>query len=69
MRFAKGDPQAPLSSDELWVKFDDCIRWSGAKLDAGKLFAQLSALDKLSSVNDLYRARTPAPRKRRAAKK
>lgn len=68
VRYAKGDPRAPLSADELWVKFDDCIGWSREKLDARKLFAQLSALETLTSANELYRTRPAAhhPRTRRA---
>ena len=47
-------PQAPLSADELWVKFDDCVAWSKLKLDSKKLFAQLQQLEKLNSANALF---------------
>jgi len=68
VRYAKGDPHAPLSADELWVKFEDCIAWSGSKLDAQKLFAQLSSMEKLASVNELYRPRAQRKTKRAAKK-
>jgi aconitate decarboxylase len=54
VRHAKGDPQAPLSTDELWVKFDDCVAWSKLKLDSKQLFAQLQQLEKLKSANALF---------------
>ena len=54
VRHAKGDPQAPLSADELWVKFDDCVAWSKLKLDSKKLFAQLQQLEKLKSAGALF---------------
>ena len=65
VRHAQGDPQAPLTAENLWVKFADCVAWSQLKLDAGALFAQLQALEKLDSVADLYKPVTPA--KTRAA--
>ncbi len=54
VRHAKGDAQTPLSADELWVKFEDCVAWSKLKLDAKKLFAQLQQLEKLKSVSALF---------------
>ena len=54
VRHAKGDPQAPLSADELWVKFDDCVAWSKLKLDSKKLFAQLQQLEQLKSAGALF---------------
>jgi 2-methylcitrate dehydratase PrpD len=54
VRHAKGDAQAPLSVDELWVKFEDCVAWSKLKLDSKKLFAQLQQLEKLKSANVLF---------------
>ena len=54
VRHAKGDAQAPLSADELWVKFEDCVAWSKLKLDAKKLFAQLQQLEQLKSANVLF---------------
>jgi aconitate decarboxylase len=58
MRHAKGDAQAPLSADELWVKFEDCVAWSKLKLDAKKLFARLQQLEDLESVNALFGRRS-----------
>jgi len=54
VRHAKGDPQAPLSADELWARFEDCVAWSKLKLDAKKLFAQLQQLEQLKSANVLF---------------
>jgi 2-methylcitrate dehydratase PrpD len=65
VRHAKGDPQAPLSADQLWIKFEDCVAWSKLKLDAKKLFAQLQQLEKLASANALV-SRAPAKRRKRA---
>ena len=57
VRHAKGDPQAPLSTDELWVKFDDCVAWSKLKLDSKKLFAQLQQLEQLKAAGALFARR------------
>jgi aconitate decarboxylase len=69
VRYAKGDPQAPLSADQLWVKFEDCVAWSGLKLDAKNVFAQLQNLEKLGAAQELFRSRPPAKRKARARKR
>jgi aconitate decarboxylase len=58
VRHAKGDPQAPLSADELWVKFDDCVAWSKSKLDAKTVFTRLQQVEKLKSANGLFGRRS-----------
>ncbi len=63
VRYALGDPHAPLTADDLWAKFNDCAAWSRLKLDAEMLFAQLQSLEKLESVNGLFNRRPPATRK------
>ena len=60
VRYAKGDPKAPLSAAELWVKFEDCVAWSGLALDAENLFTQLRKLEKLDTANALFIRRAPA---------
>ncbi len=66
VRHAKGDPQAPLTADQLWAKFEDCVAWSKLRLDAKKLFAQLQQLEKLAAASDLFKQCAPASRKRSA---
>jgi len=67
VRYALGDPHAPLTEENLWVKFEDCVAWSKLKLDAGALFTQLQALEKLASAQDLYKPAMPARTKRARA--
>ena len=68
VRYALGDPHAPLTAENLWVKFEDCVAWSKLKLDAKTLFGQLQQLEKLNCVNGLYARRAPAKRRPLAAK-
>ncbi|MDB5811853.1 MAG: MmgE/PrpD family protein [Betaproteobacteria bacterium] len=60
VRHARGDAQTPLSDDELWAKFEDCVAWSRLKLDAKQLFTQLQQMEKLKSANDLFKRRARA---------
>jgi len=48
----RGGPELPLSREELWGKFSDCLRVSGG-LPARDLFDRLMELDTLSNANDL----------------
>jgi len=64
VKYAMGDPHAPLTAQHLWVKFEDCVGWSQLKIDAKTLFAQLQALEKLESANELFKTATPAKRAR-----
>jgi 2-methylcitrate dehydratase PrpD len=59
VRYAMGDPHAPLTDENLWSKFEDCVAWSKLKLDAKALFARLQQLEKLDSVNALFRDGSP----------
>jgi 2-methylcitrate dehydratase PrpD len=63
VRYALGDPHTPLSAENLWVKFEGCVAWSELKLDAGMLFAQLQALEKVDIVNALFSGGAQAKRK------
>ncbi len=40
----RGDPQAPLTRQELWLKFDDCVRAGAPGLKARELFEALLSL-------------------------
>jgi 2-methylcitrate dehydratase PrpD len=66
VRHARGDPRAPLSDDDLWTKFEDCVTWSKLKLDARKIFTQLHSLEKLASANDLFPRRASLKKRSRA---
>ncbi|WP_296555887.1 MmgE/PrpD family protein [Pigmentiphaga sp.] len=57
VRHARGDPQAPLSADALWTKFEDCALWSGLPLDARALFDRLNALERCGSAAELLSQR------------
>ena len=54
IRHARGDPHAPLTTAEMWAKFEDCCAWSGLPLDARALFDKLQQLDRLDSVSALF---------------
>jgi aconitate decarboxylase len=52
IRFARGNAQLPLTSDELKRKFMDCV--SGARdVDAQQTYRQLAELDSMSDVRTL----------------
>lgn len=53
VRHARGDPQAPLSGEALWAKFEDCALWSGRPLDARALFDRLNTLESCRSAAEL----------------
>jgi 2-methylcitrate dehydratase PrpD len=53
VRFAKGDPQAPLTREELGAKFGDCVGWSGTSLNAPALFGALNGLERQTSVEKM----------------
>lgn len=48
---ARGDRIQPLSREELWMKFQDCLAYGGHDGDeARKLFETLDRLEQLDSV-------------------
>ena len=49
----RGGPELPLSRDELWEKFDDCVQMGAARIPARKLFDLLMSLDRLPQVREL----------------
>ena len=46
-------PDLPLSREELWVKFEDCLRVGAVGIPAHKLFDSLMSLDQLPNVREL----------------
>ena len=49
----RGGPDSPLQRDELWEKFEDCVKVSGVHVPARKLFDCLMSLDQLPHVRGL----------------
>ncbi len=49
----RGGPQQPLEREELWAKFDDCLRVGAAGVPARPLFDSLMSLDQLGHVGQL----------------
>lgn len=49
----RGGPDLPLNRDELWAKFEDCIKLGTAPVPARKLFDALMSLDRLPHVREI----------------
>lgn len=49
----RGSPRLPLSTDELWTKFADCLAVGNPQLDARPLFDALLSLDRQPGVSAL----------------
>lgn len=49
----RGGPQEPLEREELWAKFDDCLRVGATGVPARPLFDSLMSLDQLAHVSRL----------------
>jgi len=49
----RGDPEQPLKREELWAKFEDCIRAGSAGVPARALFDSLMSLDELEHIRRL----------------
>ena len=49
----RGGPQEPLAREELWAKFDDCLRVGATGVPARPLFDSLMSLDQLGNVREL----------------
>ena len=49
----RGGPQEPLAREELWAKFDDCLRVGASAVPARPLFDSLMSLDQLGHVLEL----------------
>ena len=53
VEYAKGSHQRPLSRDELWVKFADCLGAEFPDAKKSRAFENLMVLDRLNSAGDL----------------
>ena len=49
----RGGPEQPLEREELWAKFDDCLRVGATGVPARPLFDSLMSLDRLGHVSRL----------------
>ena len=49
----RGSPQLPLSTEELWTKFESCLAAGNPSLDARRLFDALMSLERLAGVRAL----------------
>jgi len=49
----RGDHELPLGREELWEKFEDCLRAGSSGVPARALFESLMALDRLGQVEQL----------------
>ena len=49
----RGGPEEPLEREELWAKFDDCLRVGASGVPARPLFDSLMSLDQLGHVSRL----------------
>jgi len=47
----RGGPEAPLSAQELWLKFDDCAQAGQSTVDARQLFDSLMKLETVPAVS------------------
>lgn len=50
---AKGSFERPLSRDELWVKFSDCVGADYPEARKGRVFESFLAIDRVNRVDDL----------------
>ena len=53
VEFAKGSHRRPLSRDELWAKFADCLGAQFADAAKSRTFEKLMMLDRLNGAGDL----------------
>jgi 2-methylcitrate dehydratase PrpD len=53
VEFAKGSHQRPLSRDELWVKFTDCLGPQFPDAKKSRAFEKLMIFDRLNGAGDL----------------
>jgi len=53
VEFAKGSHQRPLSRDELWVKFTDCLGLEFPDAKKSRAFEKLMIFDRLNGAGDL----------------
>jgi 2-methylcitrate dehydratase PrpD len=53
VRGIRGDPNHPLTREQLWQKFEDCVRAGDPRLDARALFDALMSLERLAHASQL----------------
>jgi hypothetical protein len=53
IKYAKGSHQNPLSRDELWLKFADCLGVDFPESAKVRIFESLMRFDSLHGPNDL----------------
>jgi 2-methylcitrate dehydratase PrpD len=53
VEFAKGSHQRPLSRDELWIKFTDCLGPQFPDANKSRAFEKLMIFDRLNGAGDL----------------
>lgn len=53
LKKVRGGPDLPLSSQELWTKFEDCAKAGAASVPARKLFDSLMALEGVGHVREI----------------
>jgi hypothetical protein len=53
VEFARGSHQRPLSRDELWVKFTDCLGPQFTDAKKSRAFEKLMIFDRLNGAGDL----------------
>jgi len=56
----RGDADAPLKPEQLWAKFEDCLRVGPPWLSARPLFDALMTLQQVPQARDLVELLTPA---------
>ncbi len=50
IRYARGHAKLPLTTDDMWRKFSDCVRGSATDGAARELFGQLQEIDALGGI-------------------
>jgi 2-methylcitrate dehydratase PrpD len=49
----RGDPDCPLTVDELWAKFEDCLAVGNTSIPARELFNSLMSLERIQHVSEI----------------
>ncbi len=55
----RGDPEFPLQKNDVWMKFEDCVKVGNPRLPARKLFDTIMSLDQLPAARELMRDFAP----------
>jgi len=53
VRHARGDSEAPLGTEDLWTKFEDCVAWSRLPINARITFEALQHLEEIPTADAL----------------